>query len=185
MDSLYTITTPRLRLYAPSHKEVRALRNGDFATVNASVGAVASPEWLRGPSMMRFVPHLPEAMEQEPGDSRWLWLIIEPISATVVGDIGFHSPLRAHETVEIGYSVIPRVRGFGYTTEVGKALLAWTFVNTQVAEVIAQIEPGNAASLRVAAKLGMHEIPQQTIGHCCFSVQRSVATSLAGDSDRG
>jgi len=114
-------------------------------------------------------------MAQEPGDARWVWLVIEPITANVVGDIGFHGPMRDDATVEIGYSIIPRAQRFGYATEAASALIRWTFAHTRVAQIIAQINSGNAPSLRVAAKLGMQRLPPISTEYLCFGITRPPA----------
>lgn len=169
------IATARLRLYAPSLVEVEALTRGERASVSARLGAAASEEWWQGPSLLRLLPHLPETMRATSGEARWVWIVIEPPGpqqgARVIGDVGFHHPITAATTsAEIGYNVIPQARGRGYTTEAVAALIQAAFAHTGVTQVIAQIEPGNAASLRVAAKLGMRELPPVSEGYRRFGV---------------
>lgn len=172
MDSLFAITTRRLRLYAPSLADVTALRRGERAAVGARLGATIPDAWWYGPTLLRLLPDLPATMAREPGDARWIWLIIEPITARVIGDLGFHGPVRYEATAEIGYSVLPEVRGFGYTPEAAAALIQWAFVHTQVTQIIAQIDPANTASQRVAAKIGMHPLPPHSADHLCFGITR-------------
>ncbi len=175
MDSLFAITTRRLRLYAPSLAEVTALRHGEHAALSARLGAAIPAAWWHGPTLLRLLPDLPETMAREPGDARWIWLICEPITARVIGDLGFHGPVRDHATAEIGYSVLPEVRGFGYTPEAAAALIEWAFAHTQVAQIIAQIDPANTASQRVAAKIGLHPLPPRSADHLCFGISRPPA----------
>ena len=99
-------------------------------------------------------------------------MVILPSESRVIGDVGFHEPVRDESTAEIGYSVVPQARGYGYTTEATSALLYWTFAQTTVTQVIARIEPENVASLRVAAKLGMQELPAISAGYRCFGISR-------------
>lgn len=177
--------TRRLRLYAPSRAEVEALRQGARDTVGAQLQAVVSEAWWSGPSLLRLLPDLPALMRRESDDTRWIWMVIDPVAACVIGDIGFHTPIHAHSTLEaeLGWSVIPAARGKGYTPEAVAALLASTFAHTHVQRLIAQIEPSNAASLRVAEKLGMEALPPRKANYLCFGVDRSYAAPSAAPAN--
>lgn len=182
------IRTQRLRLYAPSRAEVEALQQGERDELGRKLQVVASEEWWLGPSLLRLLPDLPDVMRRESDDTRWIWMVIDPGAACVIGDIGFHTPVYARSTVEaeIGWSVIPAARGKGYTPEAVAALLASTFAHTHAQRIIAQIEPTNTASLRVAAKLGMEALPPREANYLCFGVRRSdAAPPAAADTDTG
>jgi ribosomal-protein-alanine N-acetyltransferase len=56
--------------------------------------------------------------------------------------------------LEVGWVVDPRHQGQGIATEAGRAALDWCFANLGVDEVCSLIRPDNAASARVAQKLG-------------------------------
>lgn len=179
MEGAYTITTPRLRLEAPSLDALRALRRGERAALAARVGATVPEDWPYH-HLRESLPIIMAEMERENGDARWLWLVIEPGNsgagepgaARVIGDMGFHGPFKDGATAEIGYVLDEAARGRGYATEAAIALIAWVFAHAGVSEVIAQIEPDNAASLRVAAKLGMRERPPRSPGYLCLGVAR-------------
>lgn len=68
---------------------------------------------------------------------------------------------------------MPAARGRGYATEAAAALIAWAFAQPGVERVTAQIAPGNAASLRVARKLGMREATSDEPGYLCFERRKS------------
>ena len=174
MESAFTIVTPRLRLYAPSLSEIHELIRGERAELGERIGAAIPREWPN-PHLTEALPIIAEAMEQEPGDARWVWMVIEPITARVIGDIGFHGPPRAGATIELGYVLTPDAQGYGYATEAASALIHWTFARTGVAEIIAQIDPANVASLRVAAKIGMRERPPVLPGLLCFGISSTPA----------
>ncbi len=179
MDNRFDMTTSRLRLYAPTLRDVEALLRGERDAVGARINATVSEDWWLGPSLIRLLPYLAEAMGRAPGDARWIWMVINPVTARVIGDIGFHEPWGEGRTsVEIGYSLVPEARGFGYATEACAALIRWTFAHTPVTQIIAQIDPANAASLRVAAKLGMWELPPMSEGHRCFGISRAQAEEV-------
>ncbi len=57
--------------------------------------------------------------------------------------------------IEIGWRVPPAHRGQGYAVEGAKRVLAHGFATLGLARVIADIHPQNAASCRVAEKIGM------------------------------
>ncbi len=176
MDAVFTIETPRLRLCAPALAEIHELIRGERAALAARISATIPPEWPY-PHLTEALPIIAEAMAHEPGDARWVWMVVEPGAARVIGDIGYHGPLRDGATVEIGYVLEPAAHGRGYATEAAAALIQWTFARTNVAEIIAQIEPANAASLRVAAKLGMRAWPPISPGHRCFGISRPPSLS--------
>jgi hypothetical protein len=66
MDIPFEITTPRLRLYAPSLTEVEALVRGERDGVGTRLGAAVPEEWWLGPSLLRVLPNLIETMRREP-----------------------------------------------------------------------------------------------------------------------
>jgi ribosomal-protein-alanine N-acetyltransferase len=71
----------------------------------------------------------------------------------VVGACGFKDAPQDGQ-VEIGYGVAPDWRGQGIATDAVRELARIAFASASVERVLAQIAPGNTASLRVAAKLG-------------------------------
>ena len=174
MDAVFTIMTPRLQLYAPSRAEIAALLRDERPALEARLQATLPRDWP-GPHLTAALPSIAEAMTQEPGDARWVWMVIDLRAACVVGDIGYHGPLRDEATVEIGYALLPHARGRGYATEATAALLHWTFAQTQVAQIIAQIDPTNTASVRVAARVGMQAWPPVAPGYLCFGISRTHA----------
>lgn len=171
MESIFAIATSRLQMYAPSLPEIEQLLHDERAELEEQINATLPLEWP-GPQLLKSLPIIAEAMGMEPGDARWVWLVIDPHTARVIGDIGFHGPLHDEATVEIGYVLLPHAQGYGYATEAASALIHWTFTQTKVAQIIAQIEPANTASLRVAAKLGMHAWPAVATGYQCFGISR-------------
>jgi RimJ/RimL family protein N-acetyltransferase len=56
---------------------------------------------------------------------------------------------------EIGWWLDPSVWGMGYATEGGHAIVAEAFTRLQAPSVVARVRPANAASLGVAAALGL------------------------------
>lgn len=64
------------------------------------------------------------------------------------------------EAVEVGWWVEPAVWVRGYATEAARAVLAEGFERHGLERIWARIYPANAASQRVAAKLGLERVGQ-------------------------
>ncbi len=197
MALTYDLITPRLRLYAPSLADIELLRQGQREQFKARIhvtgtgpsggtttsGGTGSSDifetWWNGTNLVRLLPRLVEDMREQlasddgPKDIRWVWLIIDPTSNNIIGDLGFHNPLSTGPTAEIGYCVIPPVRGHGYVPEAARVVIEWAFSHANITTVIAQIDPRNTASLRVAAKLGMHEVAPLSEHYRCFALERA------------
>lgn len=90
-----------------------------------------------------------------------LYAIVRRSDRQMVGHVGFHSapaPTYLHDIapggIEIGYSVFTPFRGHGYATESASALIRWAHREHGVTDFVASINHDNAASQRVAGKLG-------------------------------
>jgi RimJ/RimL family protein N-acetyltransferase len=86
------------------------------------------------------------------------WLIEEKSTGDLVGEVGLFDYHRAItpplDTPEIGWILSPSKHGRGYATEAVHALLDWGRDRFLSPTLSCIIHPGNAASLRVAAKCG-------------------------------
>ena len=58
------------------------------------------------------------------------------------------------DEVEAGWEIVPELRGRGLATEAMRAAIADAWERTGADHLVAYIRPENAASLRVAQKLG-------------------------------
>jgi RimJ/RimL family protein N-acetyltransferase len=138
-----TIATPRLTL--------RAARLDDF---DGFAGFLASEHsrYMDGPINR---------------DTAWTWftndlaswallgfggLMIERDGA-VVGQVALGQPPRFPE-VELGWLVYPAHTGKGYATEAVLALRDWAWTDTDLTTLVSYIDPDNAASRALAAKVG-------------------------------
>jgi RimJ/RimL family protein N-acetyltransferase len=61
----------------------------------------------------------------------------------------------AEDDFEVGWWLDPSVWGRGYATEGARAIIDEAFTRLQAPSVVARVQPENAASLRVAAALGL------------------------------
>ena len=87
------------------------------------------------------------------------WAIEETATGRFVGELGFADFRRAVvpplDAPELGWALVQAVHGQGYATEAVRAVLAWG--DARFARTVCIINPGNHASLRVAAKCGFQE----------------------------
>lgn len=80
--------------------------------------------------------------------------VIERSSGTIVGYSGVDRfDFEGESRLEFGYRLVVPARGMGYATEAGRAVLA-VAEESFTGELIAMIDPRNAASANVITKLG-------------------------------
>ena len=82
-----------------------------------------------------------------------MWAVEEKATGEFVGHIGFWNP-EGWPDFEIGWTLCPRSWGRGYATEAARPALRWAFTELDRPHVISLIDPANAASIRVAQRLG-------------------------------
>jgi len=82
-----------------------------------------------------------------------MWAVTEHASDAVVGRVGFFEP-EGWPGFEIGWTIARPAWGRGYATECAREALAFAFGTLGRREAISVIHPGNAASIRVARKIG-------------------------------
>jgi RimJ/RimL family protein N-acetyltransferase len=83
--------------------------------------------------------------------------IVERESGRFLGRTGLKYWQQFDET-EVSWLLHADARGKGYATEAGAAALRWGFERFEPPYLTAMIQPDNAASLRVAERLGMSPI---------------------------
>jgi RimJ/RimL family protein N-acetyltransferase len=89
------------------------------------------------------------------------WAVEEKASGRFIGDVGFadfhrmiEPPIRG--IPEMGWVLAPEVHGKGYASEATKAALQWLDAQ-RPGRSVCIVDPGNAPSLRIAAKNGFRE----------------------------
>jgi RimJ/RimL family protein N-acetyltransferase len=105
------------------------------------------------------------------------WLIEETATGRYAGDAGFGSLERElhprFEYPEHGWVLAQWAQGRGYATEAGQAMIAWARSHFGPTPLECLISPENAASLRVADKLGYREYARATYkGHLSVLLRR-------------
>ncbi|HZV96536.1 MAG TPA: GNAT family N-acetyltransferase [Candidatus Nitrosocosmicus sp.] len=82
-----------------------------------------------------------------------LWAATERATGALVGRVGFWNP-HGWPGFELGWLLARAYWGRGYATEAARAAMSWAFTRREDQQVISLIYPDNAASIRVAARLG-------------------------------
>jgi RimJ/RimL family protein N-acetyltransferase len=82
-----------------------------------------------------------------------LWAVEERSSGGLVGRIGFWNP-EGWPGFELGWMLRRPFWGRGYATEAARTALQFAFTQMLQPEVISLVHPENAASIRIAEKLG-------------------------------
>lgn len=90
------------------------------------------------------------------------WSVVEKASGARVGETGFLAVKRAivpsfEGTPEVGWAFASRAHGKGYATEAVQAALKWGENHFGRVKMVCIIDPENAASLRLAGKMGFRE----------------------------
>ncbi len=114
----------------------------------------------------KYEPHEPVTLEwlrgwiSGGGDSPWY--IMENIHGECLGQM---VATRKGGAVEVGYRVVPPMRGRGYCTEAVGILVGHLFKDDSVQEVWAETNPGNIASRRVLERNGfkVHEYKRDAV----------------------
>ena len=84
--------------------------------------------------------------------------IVRNDTSEMIGELYFSIKSVVNKNAEIGWTLHPAHQGHGYATEAARAVLALAFETIQVHRVSAELDPRNAASVRLCVRLGMrHE----------------------------
>jgi RimJ/RimL family protein N-acetyltransferase len=145
-------TTERLMLRPPGPGDAPAYR---ALLMHPTIG-----EWLRPPPLAPFGPDDGD-LWLDADERHWErfgfgpWAVIEREGGDYLGRVGLRwSEIGDRAGVEVLWSIDPRRHGEGFAAEAAAAALALA-AELELDEVFAMILPTNAASLRVAEKIGM------------------------------
>jgi ribosomal-protein-alanine N-acetyltransferase len=111
--------------------------------------------------------------------------VTERETGALIGDGGLHPLGGVGPDVELGYTLARSAWGRGYATELGRALIDYAFTVLRVPRVVAQVEPANAASRNVLAKLGMTEREERTAygrPHLVYAIEAMRPAPTRGSS---
>jgi RimJ/RimL family protein N-acetyltransferase len=97
-----------------------------------------------------------------------LWAAEERPSGILVGRIGFWNP-EGWPGFELGWMLRRSFWGRGYATEGARGALRFAFTRLEQPQVLSLIHPENAASIRVAQRLGERLLgPTEVMGKPAF-----------------
>jgi RimJ/RimL family protein N-acetyltransferase len=140
--------------------ELRLLTRGEAERVVAGRrDAGQDPPWAEGYPLegdvrasAAYASHLPPSSGGSAVDVFGYYQILE--NSVVVGGIGFHGPPSGH-VAEVGYGVVPQMRGRGVATQALRLLLEVAAGQEGVRRVVGRTEESNLASQRVMLAVGM------------------------------
>ena len=152
-------TPPAVRFVALPPATLDALLQGDLAAASASTGALLPAFFLQEGWLWRLRL---DQVRADPRAARWVVRAVAALpEGPVVGHAGFHGPPDEHGAVEVGYTVVPELRGRGYARAALAALVAEARACREVRVVRASVRPDNAASLAVVRGAGFVEVSEQ------------------------
>ncbi|MCE9521499.1 MAG: GNAT family N-acetyltransferase [Alphaproteobacteria bacterium] len=91
------------------------------------------------------------------------WAVVEKTTHRFVGRVGYLNPPYEWPGLELGWTFCRDVWGMGYATEAAHVALNWGFENLPTDEIISAIHPDNAASIRVAKRIGERHLREGTV----------------------
>lgn len=145
----------------PIRTERLVLREPEARDRTAFIDLLASPEvhaYLGGArSRAELEGELPEVPERWPGS-----FVVE-LDGAMIGQILLrrateHRRPAALGKADLGYLFLPHAWGFGYAAEACTAALAWFERALPGEPVVLTTQTANVSSMRLAAKLGFHEL---------------------------
>lgn len=90
------------------------------------------------------------------------WAVERKEDGASIGRAGLWNP-PGWPGLEVGWKLARHAWGRGYATEAGQAAIEWAWHTLDAEELISVIQPDNAASIRVAERLGMRPLRESTV----------------------
>jgi RimJ/RimL family protein N-acetyltransferase len=136
------------------------LRYQEASDVPFLVDLWADPDvtrYLGGPRDRVWLESELEETARDPYSEKYdLWPVVEKETGQIVGHCGLlEKEVEGRTEIELIYIMATSAWGKGYATEIARALKRHAVDNLSIRRLIALIEPENAASERVAEKVGM------------------------------
>ncbi len=161
-----TLTTPRLLL--------RPLDPADLADIHRTIGSDPAVTWDgRARSLEECRTMLEAKIRGAERRGLGLLAVVDRSSGDFLGWAGLQH-LEDGDEVEVAYYLGRQAWGGGRATEAGREALRHGFEDLGLDRIVAVVRPGNAASQRVLAKLGL--TCEGTAHHYGTEVQRWAVT---------
>src|SRR5512140_580531 len=120
------------------------------------------------PEVTKYIPDAPRTREQAREELEWflqghpchpelgLWATILKENGKFIGRCGLLPwTIEGQEEVEVAYAIAREYWGQGLASEIARAIEQYAFETLSLRRLICLIEPENAASQKVAEKIGM------------------------------
>ncbi|QDP39050.1 GNAT family N-acetyltransferase [Radiobacillus deserti] len=144
------IQTERLSLLPFTKEMVTATIKGKD-TLEDLIQLKVSSEWPNT-DYAEILPFVEKQLIQNPGGSKWSYLIVNNSDQTVVGEVGCKGGPDENGLVEIGYGVVPSYQRKGIASEAVTGLVNWLQQEPGVSRIVAECLPTNVGSIRVLEK---------------------------------
>jgi [ribosomal protein S5]-alanine N-acetyltransferase len=147
----------RLTLTPLAAEALDALADGDRPRLERATGARFGDPLGPPPLLDDHLDTYRAGLRLGHPEPAWqLWLMVAHATGDAVGVAGLSGPVLAG-VATLGWSVYPAHQGQGYATEALSLLVEHLLAAPGVTLVRATIDPANAASRRVAEKVGLRE----------------------------
>lgn len=155
------IHTPRLAMLPATPAILNALLARDLASAEDLTGARIPPAWAE--QAAAYLTMRLGELQADPARQLWLdrLVVLRVDERPLAGHVGFHGPPDNGGVLEVGYRVLEAYRKRGIASEAVKGLLDWASGAAGVTTFRASIAPHNAPSLRLAGRLGFHQVGRQ------------------------
>ena len=160
---------------------LRPMEAGDCLDLLMTFGdpkvmAAFGVEPFREPEMKRWVVR---NLEHQARHGYGLFSVIHKADRTLIGDCGLeHREIEGAGEVELGYDIRSEYWNRGLATEAASAVRNYAFQRLEQPRLVSLIRLGNAASARVAEKIGMRrsaEILQGETRYWVYALERQDA----------
>lgn len=162
------LETPRLTLI-PLEPGALRLWTEDTAAFEAALALKYEAEEMTGGFLEIVKGQLDKASAAGKNavyETFWLLVLKAPVPHVLrlaVGSACFKGPPDEYGQVEIGYGLGDAHRGKGYMAEAVAAMCSWALAQPGVQAVVAETEPGNAASENVLRRCGFVPWPRPEV----------------------
>ncbi len=155
--SIPPIQTDRMEII-PANLRLVELELSDLSAFSQELDALVPDNWPPD-AYCEVILYFQDYLQAYPdgnGWTHWYWISHDPDTneRILIGGGGFKCSEPVDGEVETGYGILSQFWNAGYSTEALKALMEWAFQQTGLKQVFAEVQPDNAASIRVLEKNG-------------------------------